>query len=224
LHDEESEVNEIILGKARNDNIRAVFLHVLGDLLGSIAAILSGLLINFLDFPQKYYFDPALSLVIVLIILKSSIPLVQRCIQVMMHKVPTFIDVEKLKADLDRVPGVISIHELHVWTLVGNKTIGSVHVSCLDNADFMDIAHKMKKIFHRHNVHSTTIQPEFLGARVLQKKRERCQLGCLQESACKTESCCPATYDDALGDDELKSLIQNTKLKSFRKDRSFDLL
>jgi len=206
------------LTKARNDNMYAVFLHVLSDFLVSLAAILSGLLIHFLSFQGRYYFDPALSLFIVLLILRGSVPLVLKGIHVFMQRVPTYVDVPTLNADLGKVPGVISIHELHVWTLVGNKSIGSVHVSCLDHADFMDIAFEMKKIFHKHNVHSTTIQPEFLHAQALKKKRERCQLGCLKEDTCKTESCCPPTYDDALGDDELLRLTNDTKpRKRYRK-------
>jgi len=222
-HSEDSSDQPVVLKKARNDNMYAVYLHVIGDFLGSLAAIASGLLINFLTFDQRYYFDPILSLVIVLLILKTCIPLVKKCIHIFMQDVPTFLNPEKLRTDLQKVPGVISVHELHVWTLVGNKSIGTVHISCLDNADFMNIAHQLKTIFHKHNIHSTTIQPEFLQTQVLKKKRERCQLGCLKEETCKTESCCPPTYDDALGDAELLSLIQETKPRKRKTKDNFDL-
>jgi zinc transporter 1 len=200
--------------KKRNDNMKAVYLHVLGDFLGSVAAITSGLLINFLQFHERYYFDPILSLFIVALILKSCIPVIQRTLQVLMQKVPTFINIDNLKAELAKVPGVVSIHELHVWTLVGNKLIGTVHVSCLMNTDFMLIAKRLKETFHKFNVHSTTIQPEFLYTHQLQKKREVCKLSCLKKDTCKSESCCPPTYDEAIGEAELKSLIQTTRKRN----------
>jgi len=199
-----------------------VFIHIVGDFLGSLAAIASGLLIQFLSFPWKYYFDPILSLLIVLIILKSSIPLVKRTMQILMLKVPTFINVEKLRSTLAKVPGVITIHELHVWPLVGNKSIGTVHITCLSNTDFMIIATRLKQIFHRFNVHSTTIQPEFLTTSELQKKREGCQLGCVKKDNCKSESCCPPTYDEAMGDDELHNLLEVTQKRTLQKRRKTD--
>jgi len=61
--------------KKTSKNLRAVFLHLLGDALGSIGAILSGLAINFFTFQERYYFDPAVSILIVALILRSSIPL-----------------------------------------------------------------------------------------------------------------------------------------------------
>eukprot|EP01124_Arcella_intermedia_P010843 TRINITY_DN1735_c0_g2_i1.p1 TRINITY_DN1735_c0_g2~~TRINITY_DN1735_c0_g2_i1.p1 ORF type:complete len:511 (-),score=101.01 TRINITY_DN1735_c0_g2_i1:31-1563(-) len=197
-------------GRQRDDNIYAVFLHLLGDFLGSLAAIASGLLINFLSQDWKYYFDPALSLVIVILILLSSIPLVRRCISIFMQKVPITLDASKLREELHAVPGVISIHELHVWTLVGNKSIGSVHISCLDDVDFMRIAKEMKKIFHKHHVHSTTIQPEYLRPIALKKKRKQCQLDCIKDEQCRTDACCPTTYEEAIEDEVLQSLLKVT--------------
>jgi len=138
--------------------------------------------------------------------------------QVLMQRVPTFISVEKLKDELSKVPGIITVHELHVWNLVGNKFIGTVHVTCFNDTDFMRIATHLKQIFHKFNVHSTTIQPEYLNTIELQQKRVGCRLGCLKQDSCKTESCCPPTYDAALKDDELQSLIQvTTRRKLFKK-------
>lgn len=61
--------------KKASKNLRAVFLHLLGDALGSVGAILSGLAIHFFTFQERYYFDPAVSILIVALILRSSIPL-----------------------------------------------------------------------------------------------------------------------------------------------------
>uniref|UniRef100_A0A6B2LKR0 Cation efflux protein cytoplasmic domain-containing protein n=1 Tax=Arcella intermedia TaxID=1963864 RepID=A0A6B2LKR0_9EUKA len=129
--------------------------------MGSLAAIASGLLIHFLTFEGRYYFDPALSLIIVIIILIGAIPLVRRCIDVFMQKVPSSIDIPKLKKELTEVPGVISLDQLHIWTLIGNKAIGSAHITLMDNIELMTILKDLEKIFQQHNIHSTTIQPIF---------------------------------------------------------------
>ncbi len=66
-----------------------------------------------------------------------------------------------------QVSGVVKVHELHVWSLIDDKLIGSVHVLCLKEANFMKIAAAMKDIFHRYDVHSSTIQPEYVSKKKL---------------------------------------------------------
>eukprot|EP01125_Pyxidicula_operculata_P006653 TRINITY_DN2289_c0_g1_i2.p1 TRINITY_DN2289_c0_g1~~TRINITY_DN2289_c0_g1_i2.p1 ORF type:complete len:343 (-),score=20.67 TRINITY_DN2289_c0_g1_i2:525-1553(-) len=112
--DYESEKIMATLPKRRDENMRAVFLHVLGDFLGSIAAIAAGLIIYYVEEDWKYYFDPILSILIVMLILKSSIPLMRRCIQVFMQTVPTFIDVEKLTNSLSLVRGSVVLYCINV--------------------------------------------------------------------------------------------------------------
>jgi len=214
-HDEEKASHDELphkRKKARDDNIQAVFLHLVGDFLGSIAAIVSGLVIQFVPYDWKYYFDPALSIFIVILILISAVPLVLRCTRIFMQKVPEYLDVTKLREELSGVPGVISIHELHVWTLIGNKSIGSVHISCLKDVNFMTIAKEIKAIFHKYHVHSTTIQPEFLKPVALKKKRKQCQLDCIKDEECRTVACCPPAYEEAIEEEVLRSLL-NTKTK-----------
>jgi len=200
------------LPKIRDENITAVFLHFLGDFLGSLAAIASGLIIYFTPYDWKYYFDPIISVFIVCLILKSSVALVTRCIAVFMQTVPTFIDVDKLQEELSAVPGVISIHDFHVWTLVGTKTITSVHITCLSTTDFMQIASQMKKIFHKHQVHATTIQPEFVDLNDLKQKREVCQIDCGAET-CKKERCCPPKTEEAMDDELIRNLINSSTIR-----------
>lgn len=59
------------------------------------------------------------------------------------------------------------MHELHVWSLIDDKLIGSVHVLCLKEANFMKVAAKMKDIFHKYSIHSSTIQPEYVSKKKL---------------------------------------------------------
>ena len=61
-----------------------------------------------------------------------------------------------------KLPGVLSVHELHIWQLSDTKRICSVHILLAQTANYMDIAAKIRKILHCHGVHSITIQPEYV--------------------------------------------------------------
>lgn len=62
---------------------------------------------------------------------------------------------------------MVKVHELHVWSLIDDKLISSVHVLCLKEANFMKIAADMKDVFHKYSIHSSTIQPEYVSKRKL---------------------------------------------------------
>lgn len=105
---------------AHQMNIAGVFLHVLADALGSLAVIVSALVIMLTDWQYKYFLDPVLSLAIVTIIMISTWPLLRDSTLILLNSIPSNINLMELESDLvKRVPGVSSIHELHVWRLVG---------------------------------------------------------------------------------------------------------
>eukprot|EP01087_Luapelamoeba_hula_P005529 TRINITY_DN1559_c0_g1_i4.p1 TRINITY_DN1559_c0_g1~~TRINITY_DN1559_c0_g1_i4.p1 ORF type:complete len:514 (-),score=85.30 TRINITY_DN1559_c0_g1_i4:324-1865(-) len=149
--------------KRLNANLHGVFLHLLGDALGSIGAIISGLCIYFMPWHEKYYIDPSLSVIISIIIMKSAIPLIISCTQILMQSVPKGVDIAELTSEVEKIPAVKRVHDLHVWQLLNDKTIGSVHVQCRKSKKFMQTARKIKKVFHDYDIHSVTIQPEFVG-------------------------------------------------------------
>lgn len=63
---------------------------------------------------------------------------------------------------LEKVDGVLAVHEFHVWQLAGDRIIASAHIRCRNLSEYMNIAEKVKEFFHNEGIHSTTIQPEFL--------------------------------------------------------------
>lgn len=106
-------------------NMRAVYLHVLGDALGSVIVIASSLCIIYGDGDWTLYVDPGMSLILVIIILKSSVPLLKESALILMQTVPTHIKIHEIrKRLLEQVDGVLSLHEFHVWQLAGDKIIG----------------------------------------------------------------------------------------------------
>lgn len=63
--------------------------------------------------------------------------------------------------ELRNIPGVLSLHDLHIWQLVDGLVIASVHVGCYEDCDFATLAREVREVFHEHRIHSITIQPEF---------------------------------------------------------------
>jgi len=170
-----------------NMNMRGVFLHVMGDALGSLGVIVSGLIIWLTDFPERFYIDPIISLFITAIILKTTIPLVRIAAKILLQAVPDSIDIKKIQEDLEKVEDVIDIHEIHVWQLSNDLLIASLHITCLRSCNFMKLASTMKGILHTHGIHATTIQPELVETD-FRKNEESCLLRC--QTKCEEKSCC----------------------------------
>jgi zinc transporter 1 len=153
-------------------NMRAVFLHVLGDALGNIGVIATALFIWLTPYWWRFYFDPVVSLLIACIILASALPLCRAAARILLLAVPTGVSVDNIKADILNLPGVVSCHHVHVWQLSDTTLVASLHVrvACKDSStsdgastggEYMQLARQIRKTLHGHGIHSTTIQPEF---------------------------------------------------------------
>ena len=86
---------------------------------------------------------------------------------------------------MKKIEGVISVHELHVWKLSGNKIIATAHIKCHNSVEYMKVASDLKKLFHKNGIHSTTIQPEFLED---ENDQKNCYLDC--KDNCTPNTCC----------------------------------
>ncbi|CAG8628411.1 450_t:CDS:2, partial [Dentiscutata heterogama] len=84
-----------------------------------------------------------------------------RASSVLLQGVPFGIPMDTVRDKIQRVSGILSVHELHVWQLSNTKHIASVHVRLLPSVDYMGLITKVKNILHTYGIHSTTIQPEF---------------------------------------------------------------
>ncbi|KAJ7625553.1 cation efflux protein [Roridomyces roridus] len=179
-------------------NMRALVLHVMGDALGNVGVIATGLVIWLTSWSFKYYFDPIISLVITVIIFSSALPLVRSASFVLLQGVPPTVSIEQVRASILAVEGVLSLHELHVWQLSETKNIASVHVLASRDLDFMPIAAKIRKALHDHGIHSCTIQPEYYRSgppeHVLKAAADTsCLVLCPPDQECNPQdnACCP---------------------------------
>jgi len=116
-----------LLGRVRATslNLKGAFFHVLGDLLGSVGAILAAVIMLTTGI---FLADPIISVVIALAILLAAWRLLRQTTDVLMESVPEHIDLEEVRAGLLQVPGVRAVHDLHVWTLTTGFVAMSGHV------------------------------------------------------------------------------------------------
>jgi len=112
-------------GKDHNLNVRGAWLHVMSDTLGSVAAIVAGLLIQNYGW---YIADPVISAVISLLIVVSAWRLLSDSVWVLMQAAPPNVDVLEMEAALIEVPGVAEVHDLHVWTITSGMDSMSCHI------------------------------------------------------------------------------------------------
>ncbi|MBI4544926.1 MAG: cation transporter [Gemmatimonadetes bacterium] len=105
-------------------NVRGAYLHVLGDLLGSVGAILAAVLILSTGWLRA---DPLVSVAVGVLILVSSWNLVKESVNVLLEAVPAYIDLKDVRQAIDEIPGVDDVHDLHVWTVTSGFLAMSGH-------------------------------------------------------------------------------------------------
>ncbi|XP_041973318.1 zinc transporter 1 isoform X2 [Aricia agestis] len=179
-------------------NMKGVFLHVLSDALGSLIVIFSALVVWLTSWEYRFYIDPALSIVLVVLILASVWPLLRESALILLQTVPTHIQVDAIQRRLlEKVDGVLAVHEFHVWQLAGDRIIASAHIRCRNLSEYMKIAEKVKEFFHNEGIHSTTIQPEFVelpldGNEIMSgaSAEAPCALHCPPNDLCRNATCC----------------------------------
>lgn len=151
-------------------NVRAALLHVLGDLLGSVAALVAGGVIWLTGWTP---IDPILSIFICVLILFSSLRLLGEALHVIMEGVPPHLDLAEIGralAGADR--RVTSVHDLHVWTLSSGLVALSAHVVIGDMQAWDGILANLRRVLHeRYDIEHVTLQPESPVATLVQVTR-----------------------------------------------------
>lgn len=141
-----------------NVNLRSAYLHVLGDALGSVGAILAGIVMYFFDW---YVADPIISVIVALLILKSAWGIIKHTLHILMEGTPITIDQQEVYKALEEIPGVINIHDLHIWTITSGLDSLSCHILIEDDQDSQAILQQaITKIENIFKIKHTTIQVE----------------------------------------------------------------
>jgi len=139
-------------------NARAALVHVLGDLLGSVAALIAGGVIMATGWMQ---IDPILSLLVSLLILKSTVGVLRESFHHLMEGVPDSADYAQIGADLAEVPGVLSVHDLHVWEMSPGQPALIGHLEIRDLQEWPQILQNVKAmLLSKHKIDHITLQAE----------------------------------------------------------------
>jgi cobalt-zinc-cadmium efflux system protein len=141
-----------------NLNVRSAFLHVLGDMLGSVGAIAAGLLIYFFNWNLA---DPIASVMVAILIVISGWRVTKDSIHILMEGSPKGIDTEVVKNSLAAAPGVIEVHDLHVWCITSGFTALSCHVVVGNEVNRDTILLRLSAYLEEEfGIHHSTIQVE----------------------------------------------------------------
>jgi cobalt-zinc-cadmium efflux system protein len=142
----------------QNVNTRAALAHVLSDAVGSVGAIIAGVLVLTLGWTRA---DPAISALIAVLVLWGGYRLVSDTSRVLMEGSPIEIDVADVEETLLQVPGVVAFHDLHIWSISEGFDVLTVHVVIGRGHHGTDVVAAVSRALReKHRLHHCTIQPE----------------------------------------------------------------
>lgn len=141
--------------KDENLNVRAAYLHLLSDSLGSLGAVIAGAVLMFTGWRA---IDPIMTILFSALMLVSSWSLVKETIGILMESTPSHLDPQGITKDLQAIPNVQSVHDLHVWSVSSGRHALSVHLIAEGAETVLQIAHEMLQ--NKHGIQHTTIQIE----------------------------------------------------------------
>jgi cobalt-zinc-cadmium efflux system protein len=141
-----------------NVNLRSAYLHVIGDALGSVGAIVAGIVMIAFGW---YIADPIISILVSILILKSAWRIIQNTVHILMEGVPASVDPEAVTKSLLSITGVTGIHDLHIWTITSNFDSLSCHVVIADDIDSFDVLQQAIDLLDtQFHIEHATIQIE----------------------------------------------------------------
>lgn len=141
-----------------NLNMRSAYLHVVGDALGSIGAIVAGIImLNF----EWYYADPIISVVVALLILRSAWGVLKQSLHILMEGTPMTIDQQSVYSSLAQLPQVVDVHDLHIWTITSNFDSLSCHLVVEEGTDEQQVLRQaIQLVKEQYGIAHSTIQIE----------------------------------------------------------------
>ncbi|WP_159990270.1 cation diffusion facilitator family transporter [Pelistega ratti] len=144
----------------QNVNMRSAYLHVLGDLLGSVGAIIAALLMMFFDWRLA---DPLVSVMVALLIARSAYGILKSTFPILMEAAPSHINQQSIVEDILNTEGIQGIHDLHVWTLTGQGHYFSAHLvveETLTVVETSQIIHQIEAKLKDYGILHSTLQVE----------------------------------------------------------------
>lgn len=142
--------------KGSSLNERAIYLHIMEDVLGWVAVLIVSIVMHFYNAP---ILDPILSIVISLWVLTNVYKNFKDTFKVILQAIPASVNMIELKQKIEALPHIESIHDLHVWSLDGESHVASLHVvTCED--DTLEMKRSIRAISKTYNIEHVTIEIE----------------------------------------------------------------
>ncbi len=150
----------ILSGGSQNLNMRGAVLHVLGDLLGSVGALVAAGTIMLTGWTP---IDPILSVLVALLLFRSAWALTRESGHLLLEGMPASFDRDTIIRDLQgHVPGLVDIHHMHIWSLDGARNMATLHASLRDGAEAVSVIAAIKsRLKTRHGIAHATVEPEY---------------------------------------------------------------
>ena len=145
----------------KNMNMRSVYLHLFGDMLTSVAVLLGGLAMKYL---QWYWTDSVFSIAIAVYLLYMSWGILRSSLRIIMQFTPEEVDIHKIAKGIENIAGVKNTHHVHVWQINEHDLMFEAHLDLAENiklSDFEVILKEIKQLLKQNGINHSTIQPEF---------------------------------------------------------------
>jgi cobalt-zinc-cadmium efflux system protein len=144
--------------KRQELNSKAAYLHLLADALVSLGVVIAGMIISY---THLYWLDPAIGLVIMVVILVSTWGLLRDSFRMSIDAVPAGIELDKIKAVITAVPHVMQVHHVHVWSMSTTENALTAHIVIDDSLPFdqkLGVVGDVKHALVHHNIQHSTIE------------------------------------------------------------------
>jgi cobalt-zinc-cadmium efflux system protein len=145
-----------------NINMKSAYLHLLTDMLASVAVLVGGLLMKFYGW---FWVDSVMTIAIAIYLIVVGVKLLITSTKMLMLFTPDFIDIKELVREVHKIPGVNKLHHIHVWHLNDEELHLEAHLDCSEDikmSEFNELLHKVEKVlFLKFNINHINIQPEF---------------------------------------------------------------
>jgi len=144
-----------------NMNMKSAYLHLFADMLTSVAVLLGGLAIKYLNWN---WIDGVFSIVIAIYLLYMSLGIFRSSLRIIMQFTPEGIDINKIAIEIEMIQGVKNIHHVHVWQINEHNLMFEAHIDMSEDikvSSFESILNEIESVLKKNGITHSTIQPEF---------------------------------------------------------------
>lgn len=147
-------------GSESDLNLRSAFVHLMGDVISTVGAVVAGVIIYFTG---ANWLDPLVSVLIGFLILYNAWGILRDAVEILLESTPRDVDLKKMVREISELEGVLGVHDLHVWSLTQNLRSMSAHILTADISVSAGAAIQGRineLVYHRYNIAHATLQLE----------------------------------------------------------------